>query len=202
MSDDLDLNAIAHQLYPNALPDRVVSRTPPTEAEIRQAERLYPPRGVDPDLPQAGEGIYSASAALRQTTEANFVRLYDAGLVKSAQKEDAHREVTEMTRKLNLDWGFVRLIENAHTDALLADRLDEPGADAALAAQIRANDEGNLKRLRGKYGAEETDDLMDRVARFRQQDARLAARLDRRGIGSRPEILDATIDEMRRQAFR
>jgi len=99
---------------------------------------------------------------------------------------------------------LARLVHTRCTEARLADarEADEAAVTPVLAAAIRADVEGRRRELREKYGAAEADDLLDRVSRFKQQDARLPRLLDTRGVGWSHEVFALLIDHVRRVNFR
>jgi hypothetical protein len=113
-------------------------------------------------------------------------------------KEDVRAQALETGLRLDGPLSPGRLLLNAAVDAATADARGE----AFDPTQIQRWNEETRADIHATYGTEHGDELITRARKFVQQHPKLATLVNRRGIGSRPAVVRALVDHVRRTNFR
>lgn len=170
--------------------------TPPTAAGTRaqtQAER-----DLFGTLPVVNE-LHPIETALREPLRERQSDLVDVLGLTQTQQQARHRDYADLIRRTGLE----PLTVGARLYDLMTDAdLEDARGTAVDAAQVTAWSEESRRQLRVTYGAKEAEDLLQRVQKFTREHPKLAAIVQRRGIGSRPDVVQLLVDEVRRRGYR
>jgi hypothetical protein len=150
----------------------------------------------------ASPDMFPIETALRETFDENLTKLGDRTGLDLAAQATERREYAAVMRATGLHEhaGLAKLIHNEWTNARMADA--GPVDDVDLDAQIDVQNEASRSALRGQWGAEGAEDLLQRAQKFARQHPKLAAILQTRGIGSRPHVVQALVEHVRKVNFR
>jgi hypothetical protein len=170
----------------------------PTAQEREALEKMY---HRAPEPPDPGS-LYSTVGMLRTKLNQNFVRLGDAGLLDLDDQEKERKEYAALVRETDLPLGTAELLHDRWTSARLEGA--RAGGDNAreLATQIDRDAEASRIALRETWGAKDAEDLVQRAKKFATQHPKLNAILNTRGIGSRPDVVQAIVSHVRDINFR
>lgn len=151
---------------------------------------------VDPSV------LHPIATALRPTF-ANRADDHRVVLGRTEAERVVHDEAftRDIIRGPNLDpYGIGKLLYDHQVDGQVA--AARHGEDPELAAKIVAWGEDTRQRLDATYGRGDTDALLARAKKFVAAHPQLSALLGTRGIGSRPEVVTAIVEHVRRVNFR
>lgn len=153
---------------------------------------VYEPR------PPAQTELHPLDVALREPFRLKREALTDVGFTLE-QVQQRERDVLALVRETGLDpYSEVPLLYDLVVAADIADQRGEPFDEA----QEQAWREESYKGLREEYGQRDAEMWLGRAAKYAREHPKLAAQMQRRGIGSRPEVLKAIVEHVRRVDYR
>jgi hypothetical protein len=165
----------------------------PTPDEQRRIDTLYD--GNRADTTVDATGFYGFSTV----TSAINGRASDLSVATGATEADIARvrsDFVELAKKSELPEGFVATLAHEHINAQIADARIVEDADAeahTMAKQIAAWNAETRERLQMRYGPKDAEQLLARAQKFVAAHPTLKTVLQRRGLGSRPEIVEQII---------
>lgn len=160
-----------------------------------------PKDGLDTHL-QASEAIYDRNAATPLPTRPG--EMHASFSVQHAQKRLA--EVYEQTGQRpdperyrsfdDLPPRAAQYLIDGDLDNMLATARvseDPEGDELALARRIEADSQESRSRIIARYGLKQGVELLERTQRWARTQPALAHILQQRGLGSRPELVEALV---------
>lgn len=161
--------------------------------------------------PDAAEVLYPPEKALEQPFRREAEQAHDVVGLDTPGREKRQAEFTTMIKDTGLDpYVVAPVLYGLQTEA---DVLDARGEQLSLqeGGEPQADDEARVmqawneearRTLRETYGQHEAEDLLARADRFVTAHPKLATLMGRHGIGSRPEVVEAIVEHVRRVNFR
>lgn len=185
-----DLLGLGHDDPPARAPDEFAPDTP---EQTRIANALFKPASTQ-------TALYPSSIALQSTFQAERDTLRDAMGLSETQLQTREDRFTTTLDQAGLDPYLVgRSLYGLLSTADIAAARNEDPPDAE---QVQAWTEESRRAVRGQYGDEEGHALIERAVKFVKQHPQLAALLQRDGLGSRPDVVQAIVAHVRDKNFR
>ena len=144
--------------------------------------------------------MFPVETALRETFRTRVDEVSDVLGLSHAQTIARHRDfVGGVVRPAGLDKNpeLAALLYQEVTDAEIAAARSR-GDDDDLEARVGADAETARKALRELYGRERAEEILKRTRAFVDQHPKLKALVNKRGIGSKPAVVLALADHVRK----
>lgn len=161
---------------------------------------------LPPEVQKKLDTLYdgnAAAATMGHVFHENLTKLGDRTGLTLEEQAAEYRDFRVMSGAADLQEtaALAELLHTEWTDARLA-QARPGGDDAELEARVAADVEASRVWLREEYGAKDGEALLARVHKFAHQHPKLLAILETRGIGSKPKVVEALVEHVRRINFR
>jgi hypothetical protein len=165
----------------------------PTTPEADKTHRtLYNRDGARP-LPPPAKGEFHSYRPSDSVIERREADLFAVAGLDAGARDQLRQTGRAIQNQTGLPDALVATIIDGHIDNVLADARvsEDPEADGlALERQIAASNAELREKFTLQYGAKDGEALLERSARFIRAHPTLARMLQRRGLGSRPAIVE------------
>jgi hypothetical protein len=187
---------------PPTTADRLAPETPERQRAI---DTLYDGNAAQTPASPDGNALYGSFSTVTSPIDGRFSELAIATGATEADQTRLRDEFVGIAKKTGLNEGFVANLAEHHLNNLLADARieDDPlAAEVALDKQSVEWKNETRARLRNTYGAKDAEDLLARTQKFVKSTPALAKILQKRGLGNRPDVVQAIVSHVFSTGYR